>query len=260
MSKHKKFIAFSGGVESTTMCLLYGAGATAIFTDTGAEHAEMYNRINKVESALKEYHNGNFELIRINGSEVVDGKETSTLTDYIKAKHFFPSVKTRFCTYYFKIKPLDNFLKKYQGAELMIGLNSEELDRAGNLEEIPDIKYSYPLLENGLTRQDCIDILSAAGLAPTFPAYMRRGGCIYCFFKSKKEYKAMVHLSLGEIELVREIEELIQDKRNKYFRIRADMPPLAEFIKAEQNNIFGDLSPYYDESDAHYSCGVFCHR
>jgi PP-loop superfamily ATP-utilizing enzyme len=27
----KRFISFSGGVESTTMCILYGKGATAIW-------------------------------------------------------------------------------------------------------------------------------------------------------------------------------------------------------------------------------------
>ncbi len=53
----KRFISFSGGVESTTMCLLYGKGATAIWCDTGAEHGEMYERINKVEDYLKDFHN-----------------------------------------------------------------------------------------------------------------------------------------------------------------------------------------------------------
>jgi len=46
MNEIKKFISFSGGVESTTMCLLYGKGATAIWCDTGAEHKEMYNGFN----------------------------------------------------------------------------------------------------------------------------------------------------------------------------------------------------------------------
>ena len=67
----KKFISFSGGVESTTMCLLYGKGATAIWCDTGAEHKEMYNRIDKVEKYLKEYHKGDFSLVRIGGGNCI---------------------------------------------------------------------------------------------------------------------------------------------------------------------------------------------
>ena len=61
----KRFIRFSGGVESTTMCLLYGKGATAIWCDTGAEHGEMYERINKVEDYLKK----NYSYIIYNLSE-----------------------------------------------------------------------------------------------------------------------------------------------------------------------------------------------
>lgn len=34
----KRFISFSGGVESRTMAVLFGNKADAIFADTGAEH------------------------------------------------------------------------------------------------------------------------------------------------------------------------------------------------------------------------------
>jgi hypothetical protein len=38
----KKFIAFSGGVESTTMSLMFGHDAQPIFADTGFEHEETW--------------------------------------------------------------------------------------------------------------------------------------------------------------------------------------------------------------------------
>ena len=34
----KTFISFSGGVESTTMAILYGKGSKAIWVNPGAEH------------------------------------------------------------------------------------------------------------------------------------------------------------------------------------------------------------------------------
>lgn len=52
----KTFISLSGGVESTTMCLLYGKNATAIWADTGAEHEEMYARIDLLEKVFTEMH------------------------------------------------------------------------------------------------------------------------------------------------------------------------------------------------------------
>jgi hypothetical protein len=86
----KTYISFSGGVESTTMCLLYGAGATAIFSDTGSEHKEMYERIDYVEKMLKAHHNGNFELIRLRAEVTTDGVVVNSLTDYIKKRNYFP--------------------------------------------------------------------------------------------------------------------------------------------------------------------------
>ena len=256
----KRFIAFSGGVESSAMCIKYGKGATAVFTDTGSEHGEMYKRINRMESALKEIHFGDFELVRLRASVTAKGEKVSTLTEYVKRMRFFPSVGDRFCTRLFKIAPLDNFLKSQGESELMIGLNADETDREGNHGLMSNVNYAYPLQEDGITRQDCVEVLENHDLKPDFPAYMRRGGCIFCPFKSKKEYKAMVHLAPEEINLVRILEENAQDVRGKYYRIRQNMPSMGEFIETEKNNLFGDLSPYYDAGDEQYSCGVFCHR
>jgi 3'-phosphoadenosine 5'-phosphosulfate sulfotransferase (PAPS reductase)/FAD synthetase len=256
----KRYIAFSGGVESTAMCVLYGFGATAVFTDTGAEHAAMYVRLLQVEQALMKLHGGNFELIRLTASVTAKGEKVQTLGEYVDRMKYFPSAKNRYCTSKFKIQPLDLFLKSQGESELCIGLNADESDRTGNHGLLSNVKYRYPLIEHSITRQDCIDILEKHNLAPNFPAYMRRGGCVFCPFKSKKEYKAMVHLAPDEIEQVRRLEESCQDARGKYYRIKQDMPPLAEFIQNEKNNLFGDLSPYYDAEDENYSCGVFCHR
>lgn len=256
----KRFIAFSGGVESTAMCLLYGKGSTAVFTDTGSEHTEMYRRIDKVENALIEIHEGDFNLVRLRASVTAKGEKVDSLTAYVDRMRFFPSGADRFCTSRFKIEPLDNFLKSEGESELLIGLNADETDREGNHGLLANVHYRYPLQEAGLTRQDCVDLLDRYGLKPDFPAYMRRGGCIFCPFKSKKEYAAMVHLSPAEIDMVRVLEEKAQDVRGKYYRIRHNMPAMKDFIQIEKNNLFGDLSPYYDASEEQYSCGVFCHR
>lgn len=259
MNSKKTYIAFSGGVESTTMCVLYGKGATAVFTDTGSEHAYLYKRLDKVEKTLKEYHDGDFELIRLKANVKCGDKQVDSLTDYILESRFLPGPNDRFCTRLFKIAIMDNFLADKGQCELLIGLNSDEA-REGNFGLKSNVIYRCPLQDDEINRQMCVDILNAAGLAPDFPAYMRRGGCIFCPFKSKKEFKAMVHLSPDEIDLVRVLEEAVQDKRGKYFRIRSNMPVMAKFIETEKNNLFGDLSPYYDDSEESYSCGVFCHR
>lgn len=255
----KTYIAFSGGVESTAMCLLYGKGATAVFTDTGSEHAYLYERLDKVEKFLKEHHDGDFELIRLRANVKCGEKYVDSLTDYILESRFLPGRRERFCTRLFKIGVMDDWLKDKGDAELLIGLNADE-EREGNFGLLANVKYRCPLQDDNITRQMCTDILTAAGIAPDFPAYMRRGGCIFCPFKSKKEFRAMVHLAPEEISLVQRLEEAVQDKRGQYFRIRDNMPVMKTFIETEKNNLFGDLSAYYDDSEESYSCGVFCHR
>lgn len=260
---NNKYIAFSGGVESTTMCLLYGKGATAIFTDTGAEHEVMYERIDYIENMLKEIHDGDFELLKIRASVKIpkQDKRVDNLLDYIFEAKFLPGRRERFCTRLFKIEAMDKFLQDKGACELMIGLNHDEAEsRDGNLAKLENVRYTYPLVEDKITRYQCLEKLKMYGLEPNFPAYMSRGGCICCPFKRKKEYAAMVHLAPDEIDIVAKIEKAVQDKRGKFFRIRDNMPDMRTFIQTEKQNLFGDLTKFYVNDEDIYSCGVFCHR
>lgn len=74
-------------------------------------------------------------------------------------------------------------------------------------------------------------------LAPDFPPYMRRGGCIGCFFKTKQEYRAMVHLAPEEIEAVADLEDSVQDRRKKHYGIRDGIPNMRRFIEDERRTL-----------------------
>jgi 3'-phosphoadenosine 5'-phosphosulfate sulfotransferase (PAPS reductase)/FAD synthetase len=256
----KKYISFSGGVESTTMYVLYGKGATAIWVDTGAEHEEMYQRIDYAESKIKELHNGDFELIRLKANVKYKGEYYQDLEEYITAIKFMPSQQRRFCTIEFKIKPIDNFLSQEE-CELLIGFNFDEQGRTGNLEKQSNIKYSYPLIDDGLTRDDCEDILKLHNLHPEFPVYMLRGGCRMCFFKSEKEYKALYHLNRKEFDEVLAFEEKIQDQRKKFYSIMGNGKSLRQLAQECDSELFKDTKSLYDayKKEAK-SCGAFCRR
>lgn len=161
------FISFSGGVESTEMLRRYGKGAKGIVCDTGDEELEMYERWDFVENAMKIIHNGDFELIRIKPCQNAKGKQVDNLNDYAMQYGYYASPQARYCTKFFKIIPIDNFLKEQGECVLMIGLNAdEENTRDGNFEQVLTVDYQYPLITDGITRQDCIDNLTAFGLQP----------------------------------------------------------------------------------------------
>jgi PP-loop superfamily ATP-utilizing enzyme len=249
----KKFISFSGGVESTTMCVLFGDKANAIFSDTGWEHDVMYERIDFVEKRVQMFY-PEFKIIRVK-------RDGSTLPEYIEEGKYFPNHGARFCTRMFKIEPIDKYLKQYknEGAVLFIGLNYDEIEeRTGNHGNLKFISYEYPLVDKKLNRSHCKAILSQLDLLPNFPAYMQRGGCIGCYYKSKKEYEAMVLLNPTEFEKVERLEKIIQDKRDKYFSIIEKKPMWA--IKEGVNNMIFNPDEIYPVINNATKCGVFCNR
>jgi hypothetical protein len=257
----KQFISFSGGVESRTMALIYGGNADAIFADTGWEHEELYKQIDTVEQKIREWHSNDFKIIRVR-AENVDGTGTNTLEDYIRFRKFYPNFSNRFCTGRFKINPIDNFLKQYkdEGVTIMIGLNADEADlRTGNHGLLSFVDYTYPLADNGITRAMCVQMLEAAGIAPNFPPYMKRGGCKGCYYKSKKEYMAMALLNPKEFDEVANLEQEIQDKRDKFFHVIDSIPNLKDFKKQAQSVLFDPAEIYSTVNNA-TRCGVFCNR
>lgn len=248
----KKFISFSGGVESSTLCLIYGKVAKPIFADTESEHEELYERLDFFEKQMKIIHGNDFKIIRVSNGN---------LKDTIKKYKFFPNYNARFCTREHKIEPIDNFLREQGECELMIGLNANETHRTGNHGLLQNVKYTYPLIKNGLTREACLELLKKKNLEPVFPPYMKRGGCDICFFKSKPEWKALALLNPKKAYELAEFEESIQDQRERYFAISQNIGNLKKFIDDthSQKELFSLEETY--SYDGNYSpCGVFCHR
>lgn len=259
---HKRFISFSGGVESTAMCVLFGKGAKAIWCDTGAEHKKMYERMNLVEERLKKLHGDDFEIIRIKPSAKIKNKTVDNLLDAVRLQKFMPSGQKRYCTRQFKIEPIDNFLSEQGECELMIGLNAEEENREGNWGLKANVHYTYPLQEKELSRADCEDILNMHGLHPNFPAYMLRGGCSMCFYKSEKEYRALYYMNREEFDEMVAFEDSYQDNRKKTYSIMSNGKTLRQLAKECNQEMFQEsiLEAYKEYRKEGKSCGAFCRR
>ena len=258
----KRYISISGGVESSTMALLYGADAIGIWADTGSEHKPMLERIDNIEAVIRKIH-PNFSIVRVKGEAKHKGETYTTLEDLAIAYKFMPSGQARYCTRYFKIEPIDKYLKEQGECELMIGLNVDEANsREGNWGLNENVTYLYPLVDDGYTREDCEALLNEHGLHPNMPVYMMRGGCRMCFFKSEKEYRAMYHLAKDEYMEVMAFEESIQDKREKFYSIMGNGKSLRQLMLECQREklMFNEIETLYKSLKKETSCGAFCHR
>ena len=260
------FIAFSGGVESTTMALLFGRNAQCVFTDTGAEHLTMYQRIDDVERKLKSIHGESFSVLRIKAHKC-DGKPIDNLTDYIRHAGVFPNQVMRFCTKYFKIMPFNEFLRDKTPCSIMVGLNADEIEKRGGNHGMEGVAVEYPLVDLGMTRKKCEQLLDAYDLKPKLPPYMRRGGCKYCPYKSRKEYAAMVHLAPDEMDEIAELEEEVNSSKNntrgKFWAAAMAVPEgFRRFMENEkQQSLFSPDEMYSEQPGTiETACGIFCHR
>jgi Phosphoadenosine phosphosulfate reductase family len=251
----KSFIAFSGGVESTTLCLLFGGKADPIFADTGDEHPEMYERLGQVEGVLRTIY-PKFRIVRVSAGEA--------LHDYIRRKRVFPSPVMRFCTRIFKIEPINAYLEAYAPCKLMIGLNADETDRTGAY-PIEGVTFEYPLQDLGLSREKCVALLREYGLEPRLPVYMRRGGCTFCFYKSRKEYAAIAHLDPKLADELADFEEEVNaagDRQKPWAMVREIPEGFRAFFDNERRtSLFKPEEMYVHQAAvAESPCGVFCHR
>ncbi len=260
----KKIISFSGGVESTTMCVLFGGSTDAVFADTGFEHKEVYEQIEKVQKWGREFHRPDFTIHKVQSRH-------GTLPNRIVSQHYYPSFTSRYCTREFKIEPIDKFLEQYKEnkCELMIGLNYSERNlRKGNHGNKHWIKISYPLIQHGLNRNACYVILDKVKLNPNYPSHMKRGGCIGCYYKSLNSYMSMAINAPDEFAIVEKLEADFNADRSEgsvYFKIlgSAEKPSMPEIkrraLKKKSLNLFKDDDITTVINDV-TSCGVFCNR
>jgi len=245
-----RYVAFSGGVDSTALVLMYPE-ALPIFTDTGWEFPALYEHIEKVE--------------RVTGRRIIRITTGETLPEAIRRQRFFPNHAARWCTRTMKIEPMNRFLRERLPCELWIGLRADEPARTGNTTEMDGLTIRYPMRERGMSRLDAVRVCMDHDLLPRYPVYMARGGCIGCFYKRPAEVKAMIHLVPDVIEELIQLEDAVQDQRETRFNMFANCGKSVEQMRRDEkeNTLFNKAEAWAaaaETDDVGEACGLFCHR
>lgn len=175
--KVRHILGLSGGKDSAALAVYMHKRVPDMeyfFCDTHKELPETYDFLDKIRARLG-----------------------ITIT-YLSAERGFdhwlevyggmlPSAKARWCTKSLKIKPLESFIGTDEAVSY-VGIRADE-NRDGYVSTKPNIKAVFPFKEDGLGKQDIIQILEESGIGmPSYYKWRSRSGCYFCFFQRKYEW------------------------------------------------------------------------
>jgi len=193
----KHIISLGAGVQSSTMALMAAVGEiapmpdAAIFADTQAEPESVMTYLDWLESVLP------YPVIRASRPNVVANAlkiRTSKKTgaDYMQLRIPAYTLNAkgdsgtlwRQCTSFWKIEMIQREVHQYksEGVAMWLGISTDESHRQKDSKK-SWIEHRYPLIERGLSRQDCLQWMERQGY-PKPP----RSACYFCPYHSDAEW------------------------------------------------------------------------
>ena len=175
----KAYLSFGGGVDSTALMLLLldeSREFETIFVNHGGDYPETYAYI---------------EYLRQQGYTITEIKPDvswkghfSDIYEYFFFHKSIPFINFRICTDKFKIRPFNKYIQK--PCVVYLAFDAQEKKRVRK-RRVKGITYEYPLIERGLTRNDCKQLIRNHSLK--IPP---KSGCYFCPFQTKKEWKTLM--------------------------------------------------------------------
>lgn len=242
----RNILSISGGKDSTAMWLHAierGVAVQPVFADTGHEHPQTYDYLDYLETALgpityvKADFSAQMATRRANLPALwaKDGVPNERIEQALSLLHptgipfldlcllkgRFPSTRVRFCTVELKHKPIfDQVIQPILEAGDTVlswqGVRAEESPGRAKLPEreddpVPGLTHYRPILR--WTVDQVFEIHKRHGIEPN-PLYKQgaaRVGCSPCIHSRKGEIAEWGKRFPGEVERVRQWEELVRD-------------------------------------------------
>lgn len=188
MEKIHHILSLSGGKDSTALALHIKENYPNIhekieyvFYDTGCDLEETYTYLNKIKVFI--------------GKPITYVKPERSFEDIFYQTKILPNLFNRWCTVELKVKPSIKFLKNkiitdgFEKIKLYVGIRADESYRKGvvlkSKFEQQYIEPVYPLIEDGIRKEDVNNILISSGINyPDYYKWRSRNGCPFCPFQS----------------------------------------------------------------------------
>ncbi|KDA00714.1 phosphoadenosine phosphosulfate reductase family protein [Hyphomonas oceanitis] len=185
MTITRHVLGLSGGRDSAALAVFMRQRHPEIdveyfFTDTGKELPEVYDYLTRLEGYLGK------PIRRLNPDRDFD----YWLKSY---KNYLPSAQSRWCTRQLKLRPFEDWVRKYlEAGETVISyvaIRSDEEYREGYQSNKDKLLIRLPFKDSGIDKAGVIEILDGSGLGlPAYYDWRTRSGCTFCFFQQKIEW------------------------------------------------------------------------
>lgn len=275
--KHKRIFSFGAGTQSIAVMVAQAEGLLKnpydlfIYADVGHD-SEDPQVTDYMQAIIIPYCNEQgIKLVRV--AKQYKGQDDTVLKAIYRDNRTIPipaymengAPGNRSCTYQFKIKQVDNWIKRNNVTHATIGLgfSIDEARRANNkhtnfmpidpknVNKTAYKRFDFPLLELQYRRIDSIRLVERAGL-PTPP----RSACFFCPFKSRG---AWIEDKKHRPELVQqavEIEQALNRKREKIGKDRVYLHPSTGGRMHSMPDAIGDQLSLFEETCESGYCGL----
>ena len=180
MGKMKSYLSFGGGVNSVAMLLMLHEQKQdfeAVFVNHGTDWPETYEYLEMLQGWLEKKGLPKITVLK----PMVTGFDN--LYDYCWHYKMVPSFMFRWCTEKFKIRAIYAYCQP--PAFQLIGIDAGESHRA-KISINKGFENRFPLIENGIDRNGCVEIIRKAGL----PVPMK-SGCFVCPHQRAEQWKQL---------------------------------------------------------------------
>lgn len=226
-SEGLRTISYGGGVQSTALLVLAAQGKIdfplAIFSNVGdgSEHPASLSYVREIAIPWGAKHG--IEVIEVR-RKYRDGTDYEGIDEFLTNpdRKGIPipmygseagAPGGRSCTAEWKIKTIGRVLRSRGAsadvpATVAVGISVDEIERAGRGRNEAWERRVYPLLELGLTRADCEQVIAKAGL-PVPP----KSSCFFCPFHSRHTWAKLRRDEPVLFRRAQEIEDTVNEKR-----------------------------------------------
>ncbi len=190
-------LSFGGGVNSTAMLIELVARqyppSLVLFSDTGGEKPTTYAHVAEMDAWCAER---GIPFVRVSNAGRGQG---DSLEENCLQRRELPSLAYGFkgCSVKWKRQPMDRYLRDWEPAKLawgegvkvvrLIGIDASEAHRAA-LTEDKLYRYSYPLVQWNMGREECIESIRMAGLKVP-----EKSSCFFCPAMRRHEIFDLAH-------------------------------------------------------------------